>query len=186
MTIRAYGLAGLGVVCIAGGILAQGPRADNLPPPGLATPNFSQAVPKPPNVELKVPAGFTVTLFADGLPGVRWMQWSQNGDLFVSQYNRNTITVLRDTDGDGKPDFRAVYAAGSIDNRRNPADERGGGRRGPGGPPPPQAAPPARPVDTAAAAIPCALDATLPPGTVGIENPMGMAFRNGFFYVANT
>jgi glucose/arabinose dehydrogenase len=178
MTIRAYGLAGLGVVT---SILAQGPRADNLPPPGLATPNFSQAVPKPPNVELKVPAGFVVTLFADELPGVRWMQWSPSGDLFVSQYNRNTITVLRD----GKPDSRAVYASGSIENRRDPAGERGGARRGQGGPPP-QAPPPARPVDTAAAAIPCAPDVTLSPGTVGIENPMGMAFRNGYFYVANT
>src|SRR5262245_75389 len=138
MTIRAYGLAGLGVVCIAGGILAQGPRADNLPPPGLATPNFSQDVPKPPNVELKVTPCFTFILFAYNCPCVRLMQWSQNGDLFVSQYNRNTITVLRDTDGDGKPDFHAVYAAGSIENRRDPAGERGGARRGPGGPPPPQ------------------------------------------------
>src|SRR5262245_58379634 len=136
MTIRAYGLAGLGVVCVAGSVLAQGPRADNLPPPGLATPNFSQAVPKPPHVELKVPAGFVVTLYADELPGVRWMQWSPSGDLFVSQYNRSTITVLRDTDGDGKPDLRTVYAGGSNGNRRDPAGERGGARRGPGGPPP--------------------------------------------------
>ncbi|HET9942792.1 MAG TPA: sorbosone dehydrogenase family protein [Terriglobia bacterium] len=170
MMSRIYGLAGLGILCFAGIFAAQNPRADNLPPPGLATPNFSQAVPKPPNVDPKVPPGFSVSIYAEDLPGVRWMQFAPNGDLFVSQYARSTITVLRDTDKDGKPNTRTVYANGSGANR--------GGRRGqnalvnqPQGP---------------ATAVPCAADVVLPPGTAGIQNPMGMAFRNGFFYVANT
>ena len=183
MRIRAYGVAGLGVVLIAGVFLAQNPRPDNLPNPEFATPNFSQPVPKPPNVELKVPPGFSVSLYADDLPGVRWMQWSPNGDLFVSQYGRSTITVLRDSRSGGKP-VRTVYANGSGGNRRDGPGDRGGNRRGPNGPPPPGFF--AGPADTAAAAIPCLADVPLPPGTVGIQNPMGMAFRNGFFYVANT
>jgi glucose/arabinose dehydrogenase len=186
MTIRAYALAGLGAICIAGVLLAQGPRADNLSPPGLATPNFSQAVLKPPNVQLKVPPGFSVSAYAEGLPGVRWMQVAPNGDLFVSQYNRSTITVLRDTHNEGKPpNLRMVYANGIGGGRRDPQGDRGGARRGP-----PNATPPSgfltSLVDTAAAAIPCVADVQLPPGTTGIQNPMGMAFRNGYFYVANT
>jgi glucose/arabinose dehydrogenase len=186
MTMRVEGLVGLGVVCAAAAVLAQGPRADNLPPPGLATPNFSQAVLKPPNVQLKVPAGFSVSVYAEGLSGVRWMQIAPNGDLFVSQYGRSTITVLRDTHNEGKPpNLRMVYANGSGGSRRDAQQgDRGGGRRGPNGPPPTGFL--QGPVDTVAAAIPCAADVQLPPGTIGIQNPMGMAFRNGYFYVANT
>jgi len=182
MTSRTYGLAGLSILCFASIFVAQNPRAENLPPPGLATPNFSQAVPKPSNVDPKVPAGFSVSLYAENLPGVRWMQFSQNGDLFVSQYSRSTITVLRDTDNDGRPNTRTVYANGSATSRRDPQGDRG--RRGPNGPPG-QPAQPAQPPGPPAA-VPCVADAVLPPGTTGIQNPMGMAFRNGFFYVANT
>jgi len=188
MTIREYGLTGLGILCIAGAFLAQGPKADSLPPPGLATPNFSQAVPKPPHVEPKVPPGFSVSLYAENLPDVRWMQFSPSGDLFVSQYARSTITVLRDTDADGKPNIRTVYANGSASNPQNPQmpagrGERGGGRRGGEGPPTSEQGPQATgpPV-----AVPCTPDVALPPGTAGIKNPMGMAFQRGFFYVANT
>jgi glucose/arabinose dehydrogenase len=186
MTIRGHGLAGLGIACVAGALLAQSPpRPDNLPSPGLATPNFSQAVLKPPNVQLKVPPGFSVSIYAEGLPGVRWMQWAPNGDLFVSQYGRSTITVLRDTHNAGKPNLRMTYASGSGEDRRDPQQgDRGGARRGPGGAPQPGFL--SAPVDTVAAAIPCVADATLPPGTTGIQNPMGMEFRNGYFYVANT
>jgi glucose/arabinose dehydrogenase len=181
MTLREYGLAGLAILGITGAFLAQNPRADNLPPPGLATPNFSQSVPKPANVEPKVPPGFVVSVYADNLPAVRWMQWSPNGDLFVSQYARSTITVLRDTDADGKPDKKTVYANGSATTRRDQPGDRGGrrGANGQQGGPPPQPPP--------AAAVPCVADAVLPPGTTGIQNPMGMAFhRGGFLYVANT
>lgn len=171
-------LMGLGTLGVAV-TLAQSPRVDNLPAPGLATPNFSEAVPKPPKVQLKAPPGFSVSLYADNLPGARWMQWASNGDLFVSQYNRSTITLLRDTDGDGKPNLQTVYANGTGGGRRDAGDR---GRRG-GGPP----GGPFGRGDTAAAAIPCASDVELQPGTIGIQNPMGMAFhRSGFLYIANT
>lgn len=181
--MRVYGLAGLGILCAVGAFLAQNPRADNLPPPGLATPNFSQAVPKPPNVEPKVPPGFVVSLYAENLPGVRWMQFAPSGDLFVSQYERSTITVLRDTDGDGKPNTRTVYANGSASNRRDSqTGERRGARNGNGPQPGGTAPQPAGPL----VAVPCAADVQLPPGTTGIQNPMGMAFHRDYFYVANT
>ena len=52
--------------------------------------------------------------------------WHQSGDLFVSQYGRSTITVLRDTHGDGKPNIEMIYASGSASNdaiRRHRATE---------------------------------------------------------------
>ena len=178
MTCCKYGLAGLILLCCTGVFLAQNPRADSLPPPRLPSPNFSRAVPKPPNVEPKVPPGFVVSLYADNLPGVRLMQWSENGDLFVSQYDRSTITVLRDNDGDGRPSKRSertFYANGTATVRRDQQGDRGA-RRGPNGQPP---GPPE--------VVPCAENVTLPAGTVGIQNAQGMAFhRSGFFYIANT
>jgi glucose/arabinose dehydrogenase len=187
---------GLGLMCGASLFLAQtpGPRADNLPPPGIATPNFSQMIPKPANVELRVPPGFSVSLYAEDLPGVRWMQWSPNGDLFVSQSNRNRITVLRDTNGDGKPDLRKVFAENPTGMRRGPDP-----RRGPNGTPqnfaPPLPSGPLRPGDPAAAAVPCTppTGPTLVPRDqrrdARIQNPMGIAFRPGrpgYIYIANT
>src|SRR4029453_798872 len=163
MRIRVYGLVCLGILCAAGAFLAQNPRADNLPLPGLASPNFSQAVPKPSNVEPKVPPGFVVSLYAENLPGVRWMQFAPSGDLFVSQYERSTITVLRDTDADGKPNTRTVYANGSASNRANSRTrgDRRGARDGNAPQQGGQAPQPAGPM----VAVPCRADVQLPPGT---------------------
>lgn len=201
------------LMCISGSARGQALQADNLPAPGLAAPNYSHVVPKPANVDLKLPNGFSVSLYAENLPGVRWMQWAPNGDLFVSQYAFHTVTVLRDTNADGKPDLRMVYAQGTPptgrDGRPNPAapttagptagpnpvragdnnrgDRGGDGRRG--GP----TLGPIRlsPERTAAAAVPCTPPPVTTPATavvptVGVRSPMGMAFRDGFFYVANT
>src|SRR5688572_11675569 len=95
--------AGLIALCFGAILLAQNaqPQADKLPnpaPPG--TPNFSQPIRRPVGAELKVPPGFVVSLYAEDLPGVRWLQLAPNGDVFASQYNQNTITVLRDMNND--------------------------------------------------------------------------------------
>ena len=81
-----------------------------LPEP-FATPsttNRSSVVPKPDGTDLKVPAGFTIGLFADTMPQARMMVWSPNGDLFVAQSRAGTITVLRG----GSPAMRVEYATG--------------------------------------------------------------------------
>ena len=186
---------GFGLVCAASILLAQvpQPQADNLPLPGLATGNFSMVIPKPATTELRVPQGFSVSLYAEDLPGVRWMQWSPNGDLFVSQYNRSTITVLRDTNADGRPDLRMVFAQSPNGPRRGQDNDRPGARRGVNGPPPNGALPPLPnpvvPVNTADAAVPCTSPAPVPntlARVAGIQNPMGMAFQKGYIYIANT
>jgi len=93
-----------------------------LDPPGEGRPNPGRVVERPADAQLRVPAGFTVSLYADDLEGVRTMQFAPNGDLFVTQTTRNVTTVLRDTDRDGSPDARTTYAQGPA-----PVGRRGGG-----------------------------------------------------------
>ena len=77
------------------------PRAEALPAPAAASPNFGQTVPKPDGVAPVVPAGFTVTTYAE-LQAPRMMVYAPNGDLFVSSPAANSITVLRDANNDGQ------------------------------------------------------------------------------------
>ena len=86
----------------------------------------------------QAPAGFTVTEFARDLTSPRWIYVAPNGDIFVAEANTerkkpkdvvinavtgrnksqpsgtsaNRITLLRDTNNDGKPDLREVFLAG--------------------------------------------------------------------------
>ena len=81
----------------------------------FATPsvrNSAQVVAKPDNAQLKAPAGFTVSLYADNLQGPRTMLYAPNGDLFVAQSRSGSVLVLRDTNNDGEPDSRTTYAQG--------------------------------------------------------------------------
>jgi endonuclease YncB( thermonuclease family) len=91
----------LGIVLAASLVIAQQntvvpqPRASALPAPGAASPKPSRSVPRPETAMPKVPAGFTVTSYAD-IRAPRMMVYAPNGDLFVSSPGTNTITVLRD------------------------------------------------------------------------------------------
>ena len=81
-----------------------------LPEP-FATPstsNQSRVVPRPAGTELRVPAGFTISLFADNMPQARIMVWAPNGDLFVARSRAGAIDVLRG----GDPAMRTEYASG--------------------------------------------------------------------------
>ena len=98
------------------------PRANALPAPGTASPKPSRPAPKPEGVTPSVPAGFTVTTYAE-LPSPRMMAYAPNGDLFVSSPGTNTITVLRDANNDGTFEARGTYAQGGA------APPRGGGCR---------------------------------------------------------
>ncbi|TDN39947.1 sorbosone dehydrogenase family protein [Hymenobacter sp. UV11] len=84
------------------------------------------------------PAGFTVAEYAGNLESPRWAYVAPNGDVFVAEANTlpkgtkkaiaaalhldksrslqatsaNRITLLRDTNGDGRPDVRTVFLSG--------------------------------------------------------------------------
>jgi glucose/arabinose dehydrogenase len=111
------------------------PRAEALPPPGTGTPKPGQNVPKPAGALPSVPAGFTVTTYAE-LPTPRMMAYAPNGDLFVSSPASNTIVVLRDANNDGTFEACSVFAAGAAP---------GAGRGGRGAAATPPAVPPGCP-----------------------------------------
>ena len=107
----------------------------NLPPANAtkSVMNFSDVIGWGPNQTPVAPKGFTVTLFADGFDNPRWMYQTSNGDILVAESNTEVsfiqkvgatvagatkadnlgnsadrITLLRDADGDGKPEFRST------------------------------------------------------------------------------
>ena len=55
---------------------------------------------------LKVPAGFTITKYAEGLEMPRMLAVAPNGDVYVSNRVKGTVTLLRDANGDGVAELR--------------------------------------------------------------------------------
>lgn len=74
--------------------------------------NFPRVVKRPEGAWPKAPQGFEVTEFATKLVEPRVIVRAPNGDLFVAESKANRIHVLRDADGDGKPEVNEVFATG--------------------------------------------------------------------------
>jgi glucose/arabinose dehydrogenase len=161
---RHFILTGIGATSICA-VLAAQQRQLQLPAPSQAHPNPSRVIPRPDGAQLRVPDGFSVSIYADDLQAARMMEWAPNGDLFVSQTAAARISVLRDTNNDGTPDMRTVFVQGPLPAPRGapPAAAAGGGP-GRGGPPPPV----------------CTADG------VGGRQPLGLAFQPGYLYVGYT
>jgi glucose/arabinose dehydrogenase len=183
-------MAVLALVVPLGGLLfaqkttvQQQPQADRLPPVSVPSPNRGNLVEKPSEVMPMVPAGFTISVYAE-VQSPRMMVYAPNGDLFVSSPATNSITVLRDTNNDGVFEHRGVYAQG------DPPPARSGGPA-PTGPQRPAAAAQANPAQNGpvlgANAPACAAPPAFHnPGPGTVAAPFGMAFNNGYLYVGNT
>ena len=132
-----------------------------------------------------VPAGFTVTSYAD-LQAPRLMLYASNGDLFVSSPRTNSITVLRDLDNDGVFEARTVFAQGGSSAPPAGAPPAARGRaQGAGAPPPPNGRGAPSILGAAApACIPPPVFAQRGPGA--LLAPFGLAFHDGYLYVGNT
>jgi glucose/arabinose dehydrogenase len=89
-------------------------KVTDLPPPEVqkGPVNFSKIIPRPTGAELTAPAGFSITEYAVDLKQPRWMQIAANGDVFVAESEAGQISILRDSNNDGKIDERFVYATG--------------------------------------------------------------------------
>jgi glucose/arabinose dehydrogenase len=74
--------------------------------------NHPRRIPQPPGAMPQVPAGFRVEKFADKLTNPRMIRAAPNGDLFVAESEANRVRLLRDADGDGKPELSEVFADG--------------------------------------------------------------------------
>ena len=158
-----------GLLCLSVAVLAQ-QNLPNIPAPSDAHPNFGSVVARPENELPKVPAGFSVQLYADNIPGARLMEFAPNGDVFVSQPSQNAVMVLRDTNKDGIPDERFTYTQGPPPAQRGaPGAAPGGGGGGQGGGAPGGGRGPAA-----------------NPNTAEMIQPFGLAFHEGYLYVGNT
>lgn len=73
--------------------------ADQLPPPTSSGPNPPKIVPKPDGVQLTLPPGFRIDVFAEGLKRPRWAVEAPNGDVFVSDPSLGSVLVLHDLNG---------------------------------------------------------------------------------------
>jgi glucose/arabinose dehydrogenase len=105
----------------------------------IPTLNPAKAIGWPAGGAPTAPPGFTVTRFAEGLAHPRWLYLLPNGDVLVVESNSpprkktsltdwvaaavfkragadapsaNRITLLRDADGDGRPELRTVFLQG--------------------------------------------------------------------------
>ena len=184
---RRAAILGVGVLGLCGVVAAQRssgppqPHADRLPAVSSPRPNRGTLVEKPAAAMPIVPAGFTLSVYAE-MRAPRMMVYAPNGDLFVSSPATNSITVLRDANNDGVFEARSVYAGSPPASSAPPA---------PGAASPP---PPAQPVNptvngpilgaSAPACVPPPPFNNRGPGTVAA--PFGMAFHDGYLYVGNT
>ena len=116
--------------------------ADSLPPPHAtkSSMNFSNVVGWKDGEKPAAPAGFTVSLYAEGFDNPRWLYQTPNGDVLVAESNgrhsllqrigaplvgankannlhksANRITLLRDADNDGTPDLKRAFITSSLD-----------------------------------------------------------------------
>ena len=60
--------------------------------------------------QLKLPAGFSIAKFADQLGKPRMLTVSSSGNVYVTSRQAGTVTLLHDSDGDGKADQKQVVA----------------------------------------------------------------------------
>ncbi len=86
----------------------------DLPEP-YATPsasNSSRVVARPDGAMPKVPAGFSVSVFASDLSAPRQLRTAPNGDLFVTETSSGRIRVLRPSSDGSHVERTEVFASG--------------------------------------------------------------------------
>ncbi len=69
-----------------------------------ATVEYEEAESELPLDRLKLPDGFKITVYADGVEGARSMAMGNNGTLFVGTRNDKTVYAIQDRDKDYKAD----------------------------------------------------------------------------------
>jgi glucose/arabinose dehydrogenase len=87
---------------------------DAMPPPfaDRSASNTASVTAPPAEAFPRVPAGFSVQLYATGLRTPRILRVAPNGDVFVAESGEGRIRVLRAADGAAKPEREEVFATG--------------------------------------------------------------------------
>jgi len=89
-------------------------RVEDLPPPFATSSahNSPRIVPRPADARLRVPDGWRVDLFAEGLEAPRQMRVAPSGDVFIAETAHGRIRVLRAKDGATRAEQRWTFADG--------------------------------------------------------------------------
>ncbi len=74
--------------------------------------NPSRSTPRAPSALPRVPSGFAVDLFADGLSGPRVIRVAPNGDVFVAESGAGRVRVFRTDGPNSTPAQSEVFAEG--------------------------------------------------------------------------
>jgi glucose/arabinose dehydrogenase len=109
------------VTALGAGLLLSSPalaqqltygKAPNLPEPFAtkSSPNPPNVVKAPAGFMPTVPAGFHISVYADGFDEPRYLRVAPNGDVFLADANGGKIYVLRDPKNSGTPE-REIFAA---------------------------------------------------------------------------
>jgi glucose/arabinose dehydrogenase len=72
--------------------------------------NGSVVVSPPANFQPRVPPGFTVSVFARGFTGPRWLAVAPNGDVFVADSASGEVVALHDRQKQGSAQSREIFA----------------------------------------------------------------------------
>jgi glucose/arabinose dehydrogenase len=75
-----------------------------------ATASRSVTIPRTADDTLTLPKGFHANIFAENLTFPRELAVAENGDVYVTESNAGKVTLLRDTNGDGKADETHTFA----------------------------------------------------------------------------
>jgi glucose/arabinose dehydrogenase len=91
---------------------------DDLPAPyaSRSANNSPRAVRRPAGAQLRVPPGFRIEEYAAGFSYPRYLLTAPNGDIFVTEGRSDSIKVLRDSNGDGKPDLTETFASSGLND----------------------------------------------------------------------
>ncbi len=103
------------VACAGIAAAAAFQNGPQLPPP-FQTPsaaNPPRVIPQPDGVQLRLPEGFDVRPFAEGLQRPRFMLLGPKHEILLTQSTQNgSVLVLTDRDGDGRAESRSVLLEG--------------------------------------------------------------------------
>ncbi|MGI8889659.1 MAG: PQQ-dependent sugar dehydrogenase [Chthoniobacterales bacterium] len=88
----------------------------DLPPPNQtrSASNSPRVVARPSGAQLHVPAGFKIEEYAANFEDPRVLLTAPNGDIFVTESRANQIKVMRDQDGNGKPDTTQIFTEEAL------------------------------------------------------------------------
>ena len=117
MTPRQRAFSALAVVLVLP--LAASAQITHGQPPDLPKPfatksagNGPNRVAPPPGFLPTVPAGFKISVFAEGFTRPRWLTVAPNGDIFLAETGANQIVILRDPKNTGTAQDKEIFATG--------------------------------------------------------------------------